>query len=133
MSSQPNVPLKKIPVNKRGSTASIALVGKNTLDRHLERSSPEAKNTDVQRKGQTGNTPAFPPTNNTATNLWTGRTRSYLIPWRAKKKSALQYNLRLRESLHIAKENCGPGYGLNEDWGGHLYTRVWHPLFQKMR
>ena len=50
-----------------------------------------------------------------------------------KNKLALQYNLRLRESLHIAKENSGPGYGLNEDWGGHLYTRVWHPLFQKMR
>ena len=49
-----------------------------------------------------------------------------------KNKLALQYNLRLRESLHIAKENCGPGHGLNEDWGGHLYTRVWHPLFQKM-
>ena len=51
----------------------------------------------------------------------------------AKNKLALQYNLRLRESLHIAKENCGPGYGLNEDWGGHLHTRVWHPLFQKIR
>ena len=49
-----------------------------------------------------------------------------------KNKAALQYDLRLRESLHIAKENCGPGFGLNEDWGGHLYTRVWHPLFQKM-
>ena len=50
-----------------------------------------------------------------------------------KNKTSLQYNLRLRESLHIAKENCGPGFGLNEDWGGHLQTRVWHPLFQKMR
>ena len=26
-----------------------------------------------------------------------------------------------------------PGHGLNEDWGGHLHTRAWHPLFQKMR
>ena len=50
-----------------------------------------------------------------------------------KKKLPLQYDLRLRESLHIAKENCGPGHGLNEDWGGHLYTRAWHPLFQKMQ
>ena len=50
-----------------------------------------------------------------------------------KNKTVLQYNLRLRESLYIAKENCGPGHGLNEDWGGHLFTRVWHPLFQKMQ
>ena len=49
-----------------------------------------------------------------------------------KSKLALQYNLRLRESLYIAKENTGPGHGLNEDWGGHLHTRVWHPLFEKM-
>ena len=50
-----------------------------------------------------------------------------------KNKALHQYDLRLRESLHIAKENCGPGFGLNEDWGGHLFTRVWHPLFQKMQ
>ena len=49
-----------------------------------------------------------------------------------KSKLGLQYNLRLRESLYIAKENTGPGHGLNEDWGGHLYTRAWHPLFEKM-
>ena len=49
-----------------------------------------------------------------------------------KKKLAFQYNLGLRESLHISKENLWPGHGLNEDWGGHLYTPVWHPLFQKM-
>ena len=50
-----------------------------------------------------------------------------------KNKASLQYDLRLRESLHIAKENSGPGIGLNEDWGGYLYTRVWHPLFEKMQ
>ena len=35
-----------------------------------------------------------------------------------KNKTALYYDIRLRESLWIAKEKCGPGHGLNEDWGG---------------
>ena len=51
---------------------------------------------------------------------------------RGKNKSQLDYNLRLRESLHIAKEDTGPGCGLNEDWGGYLKSRAWLPIFQKM-
>ena len=35
-----------------------------------------------------------------------------------KNKTALYFDIRLRESLWIAKENSGPGHGLNEDWGG---------------
>ena len=49
-----------------------------------------------------------------------------------KKKTQLYFDIRLRESLWIAKENTGPGHGLNEDWGGHLKTRAWLPLFAKM-
>ena len=52
---------------------------------------------------------------------------------RGKNKSALDYNLRLRESLYIAKENTGPGYGLNEDWGGYLKSRTWLPVFSRMQ
>ena len=49
-----------------------------------------------------------------------------------KNKTALYYDIRLCESLWIAKEKCGPGHGLNEDWGGHLRTRAWLPLFEKV-
>ena len=49
-----------------------------------------------------------------------------------KNKTALYFDIRLRESLWIAKENSGPGHGLNEDWGGHLRTRTWLPVFEKM-
>ena len=52
---------------------------------------------------------------------------------RGKNKAALDYNLRLRESLYIAKENTGPGYGLNEDWGGYVKTRTWLPVFSRMQ
>ena len=37
-----------------------------------------------------------------------------------------------KNSRKRAKENTGPGHGLNEDWGGHLRTRAWLPLFSKM-
>ena len=47
-----------------------------------------------------------------------------------KSKFALQYDLRLRECLHIAKENTGPGHGLNEDWGA-TFTHVHGTLFSK--
>ena len=49
-----------------------------------------------------------------------------------KNKRALQYNLRLRESIHIQNEDTGPGRGLNEDWGGHLHTRAWLPALRKI-
>ena len=51
----------------------------------------------------------------------------------AKNKKSLNFNLRLRESIHIAKENTGPGYGLNEDWGGYLKSRIWLPVFRTMQ
>ena len=49
-----------------------------------------------------------------------------------KNRTALYFDIRLRESLWIAKENSGPGHGLNEDWGGHLRSRAWLPVFDKM-
>ena len=49
-----------------------------------------------------------------------------------KNRQALKYGLRLRESLHIAKMNSGPGHGLNEDWGEYLKTRAWLPVFDEM-
>jgi hypothetical protein len=50
-----------------------------------------------------------------------------------KHKKRLQYNLRIRESLEIQRHDCGPGKGLNEDWGGYVRTQSWRPVFQKMK
>lgn len=50
-----------------------------------------------------------------------------------KNKKVLKYNLRLREALQIQKNDCGPGRGLNEDWGAYLKTRAWVPVFNRMK
>jgi hypothetical protein len=50
-----------------------------------------------------------------------------------KNKKVLKYNLRLREALHIQKNDCGPGRGLNKDWGAYLKTRAWVPVFNRMK
>ena len=49
-----------------------------------------------------------------------------------KNRQALKYSFRLHESLHSAKYNTGPCYGIYEDWGGYLKTRAWLPVFEKM-
>ena len=49
-----------------------------------------------------------------------------------KNKQWLRYNLRLRESIHIAKEKTGPGHGLNEDRGSYTRSSSWLPVFKTM-
>ena len=44
----------------------------------------------------------------------------------------LKYHLRVSEALHIKREKCGPGKGLNEDYGSYVKTDAWAPVFEKM-
>ena len=50
-----------------------------------------------------------------------------------KNKRKLTYDLKVREALEIRRHNCGPGLGLNEDFGAYVKTTMWNPVFNKMR
>ena len=43
----------------------------------------------------------------------------------AKTKAKLKRDLRIREALEIQRHNCGPGQGMNEDWGSYVKTTQW--------
>ena len=49
-----------------------------------------------------------------------------------KNKKKLNYDLKVREAFEIKKANCGPGKGLNEDWGAYIKTDAWNPVFNTM-
>ena len=49
-----------------------------------------------------------------------------------KNKKKLAYDLKVREALEIRRNNCGPGNGLNEDFGAYVRTTQWNPVFHKM-
>ena len=49
-----------------------------------------------------------------------------------KNKKRLAYNLKVREALEIRRHNCGPGSGLNEDFGTYVCTTQWNPVFHHM-
>ena len=49
-----------------------------------------------------------------------------------KNKRKLNYDLKVAEALEIKKHNCGPGKGLNEDWGAYVKTDAWNPVFNTM-
>ena len=49
-----------------------------------------------------------------------------------KNKNKLKYDLRIKEALYIKKYNCGPGHGMNEDWGAYVKTTAWTPVFNRM-
>lgn len=49
-----------------------------------------------------------------------------------KNKRRLNYNLKVREALEIKRRNCGPGEGLNEDYGAYVKTSMWNPVFHRM-
>ena len=49
-----------------------------------------------------------------------------------KNKKRLTYNLKVREALEIRRHNCGPGKGLNEDYGAYVWTTQWNPVFHQM-
>ena len=49
-----------------------------------------------------------------------------------KNKRKLDYDLKVGEALEIKKANCGPGKGMNEDWGSHVKTDAWNPIFNTM-
>ena len=46
---------------------------------------------------------------------------------------ALKHHLRTEEALWIRRYQCGPGKGLNEDWGSYVKTDAWAPVFSSMR
>ena len=47
----------------------------------------------------------------------------------AKSKAKLKRDLRIREALEIQRHNCGPGHGMNEDYGSYVKTNQWGPVF----
>ena len=49
-----------------------------------------------------------------------------------KNKKKINYDLKVGEALEIKKANCGPGRGLNEDWGAYVKTDAWNPVFNTM-
>ena len=49
-----------------------------------------------------------------------------------KNKKGLAYSLKIREALEIKRQNCGPGQGLNEDFGAYVKTAQWNPVFHEM-
>lgn len=49
-----------------------------------------------------------------------------------KNKRKLNYDLKVREALEIRRRDCGPGQGLNEDFGAYVKTTMWNPVFHQM-
>ena len=49
-----------------------------------------------------------------------------------KNEKSLAYNLKVREALEIKRQNSDPGQGLNEDFGAHVKTTQWNPVFHSM-
>ena len=45
----------------------------------------------------------------------------------------LKHHLRVEEALWIRRLNCGPGKGLNEDYGSYVKTDVWTSVFNEMK
>ena len=48
------------------------------------------------------------------------------------RKKNPKFDLRITEALHIRRLNCGPGKGMNEDWGSYVTTQQWQPVFNRM-
>ena len=57
---------------------------------------------------------------------------SILATFSNKNKKRLTYDLKVREALEIKRQNCGPGRGLNEDFGAYVKTTQWNPVFHSM-
>ena len=59
----------------------------------------------------------FDPTNFEVIKTMTGRSKRKLKVW---------------EDREIKKANCGPGRGMNEDWGSYVKADAWNPVFNTM-
>ena len=55
-----------------------------------------------------------------------------LSNFEVKDKKKLNFDLKVWEALEIKKANCGPGKGLNEDWGAYVKTDAWNSVFNTM-
>ena len=53
----------------------------------------------------------------------------YIIETGDRKNKNLKYDLRIGEALNIRRYNCGPGKGMNEDYGSYVTTQQWQPVF----
>ena len=49
-----------------------------------------------------------------------------------KSKKKLAYDLKVREASEIRRQNCGPGHGLNEDFGAYVKSTQWNAVFHAM-
>ena len=43
-----------------------------------------------------------------------------------------KFDLRVREALYIRRYQCGPGKGMNQDYGSYVNTNQWQPVFNRM-
>jgi hypothetical protein len=56
-----------------------------------------------------------------------------LATFQNKKKTKLQKDLFVRESLEIRHQKTGPARGLNDDFGKCVKTNAWGPLLEKIK
>ena len=54
------------------------------------------------------------------------------VNWEPEVVASLTYDLKVCEALVIRRHNCGPGTGLNEDFGAYVKTSMWNPVFYHM-
>ena len=43
-----------------------------------------------------------------------------------------KFDLRVREALYIRRFQCGPGKGMNQDYGSYVTNNQWQPVFNRM-
>ena len=56
----------------------------------------------------------------------------FIIETADRRNKNLKYDLRIGEALNIKRYNCGPGKGMNEDFGSYVTTTQWQPVFNKL-
>ena len=79
-----------------------------------------------------GPTVASPNTTKTLEEPFDSSIFDVIKTMSGKNKKKLNYDLKVWEAMEIKKANCGPGRGLNEDWGACIKTDALNPVFNTM-
>ena len=104
---------------------------KCTLAKLVEAFRQDEKSTSAPLKKANGHTVASHNTINTDEPFDTANCE-VIKTMSNKNKKKLNYDLKVWEAIEIKKHNCGPGRGLNEDWGAYVKTDAWNPVFSTM-
>ena len=62
---------------------------------------------------------------------WTPEVLS-CVNTKGMKPQQLSHHLKVEEALWIRRLNCGPGRGLNEDYGSYVRTDAWKPILKEL-